>query len=130
VSPGTVAVLTTARIPGYRNCAVTLEFDPDSPLEVWLDFGCGDDYERVRWVFARDLLIDGLRKPVGHGDVSVAPAGERVAVLLDNGEESTTFYLPRFSVQKFVAKTLRSVPRGREVGDFDQELAEWLDGAR
>jgi hypothetical protein len=128
-----VAVLTTARKPGYRTRAVSLRYDAADPLAVRADFGCNDDEdERIEWTFARDLLIDALDAgSAGPSDVVVTVLGDAVELRLWNGREpAETTYLPTKVVRGFVDATLVLVPRGREVGDFDQELAEWLDGAR
>jgi hypothetical protein len=45
----------------------------------------------VAWVFARNLLVDGVNFPVGYGDVSIFPPLTRrhqyMEIILDPGDE-------------------------------------------
>ena len=57
----------TAKVP----VAVDLGYDSEDPFAVTATFR-GDD-GAVEWVFARDLLHEGLDRPSGEGDVQVWP---------------------------------------------------------
>ncbi|WP_329121486.1 SsgA family sporulation/cell division regulator [Streptomyces sp. NBC_01465] len=62
---------------GNRSVPVALRYDPViSPDDIHVVFPGGSD-----WVFARDLLVTGLRTPVRSGDVGVWPCGRVQAVL-------------------------------------------------
>lgn len=52
-----------------------LLFRADDPYAVETVFDLGEG-EPVRWLFARDLLDEGLVHPVGDGDVHVAPGAD------------------------------------------------------
>src|ERR1044072_6700001 len=50
-----------------------LRYDPADPYAVHATFHTGAE-ETVEWVFARDLLAEGLHRPTGTGDVRGWPA--------------------------------------------------------
>src|SRR5690349_12653864 len=47
---------------------VDLEYDPSDPYAVRFTFHLPGDAP-VTWVFARELLLDGISRPTGEGDV-------------------------------------------------------------
>jgi hypothetical protein len=102
---------------------MTLIYDPLDPFAVTISFPGADD-----WVLARDLLIDGQRYPVGQGDVTVAPADDRLELCLSNGDESSVVYLDVAVAKRFLDLSLDLAPRGAEVMNFDRELDEILTG--
>lgn len=60
---------------------VELRYDSRKPYEVSLSFNAGKR-GRVDWVFARDLLADGLLADSGEGDVHVRPRFDDPAVVV------------------------------------------------
>ena len=50
-----------------------LRYDTADPYAVHATFHTGAE-ETVEWVFARDLLAEGLHRPTGTGDVRVWPS--------------------------------------------------------
>lgn len=99
---------------------VQLCYDPADPLAVSLQLvGAG---RQEHWVFARDLLADGLRSllPVGTGDVQVqatsvlTEVSRRVA-----GGPWETLRLPWWNTREFVRMSQELVPRGHESCDVD-----------
>lgn len=93
----------------------------DEPYAVTVSF-CAERGKWVEWVFARDLLIEGLEAPAGLGDLRVRPSEEDdEVVLLDisspNGD--ATFELDREGAEEFLANTLDLVPAGAECEHFD-----------
>lgn len=106
---------------------VELSYDPERPFEVRMVIhACIPS----RWTFARSLLVEGLTRPTGEGDVAVGPAGDRLAILLCNGEQAETVYLPRHVVEVFVNATLKAVPLGSELPQLrDADLYAWLEEA-
>lgn len=109
-----------------------LRFTTADPAAVRARFRWpGDEAE---WVFARDLLIDGLAGRAGVGDVVVQAERVRVALVLtgpcDGGEDETrTVFLPRTAVERFLRRAEELVPVDAPLPGFDAELAELLDGA-
>jgi hypothetical protein len=107
-----------------RALAARLEYHAEEPYEVRLVFHT-DRRDPVTWVFARDLLIEGLRRPCGSGDVRIRPAvdGDRplLSVLLVGEHDSALIELPAAEVGDFVLRTLRLVPKGEEVQRLDVE---------
>lgn len=128
-----VAHRTIARDAGGGRVVTVLTFRPDQPFEVAALFAT-TPADHVRWVFARDLLAEGLIQPCGDGDVQVSPVlDDEVRVDLCSPDGDVGLYLPRVHVAGFVDAIFAMVPAGRERLDFDAELAEllatsWLDG--
>jgi hypothetical protein len=87
----------------------------------------------VEWVFARDLLIDGLTEPTGEGDLRVSPDDvdpELIVMEIYAPSGSAIFSLDREDVEDFLAATLDLVPAGTESTHFDIDrlLAELTAG--
>ncbi|GAA3362487.1 hypothetical protein GCM10017744_053400 [Streptomyces antimycoticus] len=55
---------------------VELSYDSSDPYAVEITFHLPGDAP-VSWAFARELLLDGLSRPTGEGDVRIAPASPR-----------------------------------------------------
>lgn len=75
----------------------------------------------IEWVFARDLLLDGLTEPSGEGDLRVAPDEDPdlVALEIHAPGGSAAFTLDRHDTEEFLARTLELVPAGTESTHFD-----------
>jgi Streptomyces sporulation and cell division protein, SsgA len=98
-------------------------------------FHVGAD-DPVEWIFARDLLADGLMTPEGDGDVRVWPSLETdpddeeygarsvLNIELSSPFGEAHFEAPADAIASFLDRTYRIVPVGREtdVIDFDAEL--------
>jgi hypothetical protein len=99
---------------------VVMTYDPTDPLAVSLRVaGLGRD---ECWVFARDLLADGLRSlvPVGTGDIHV----QATSVLTEISRRTVdglweTLRLPWWNTREFIRLSQIEVPRGRESCDVD-----------
>lgn len=67
-----------------------LRYDTADPYAVHATFHTGAE-ETVEWVFARDLLAEGLHRPTGTGDVRVWPSRSHgqgvVCIALSSPEE-------------------------------------------
>ena len=113
----------TAKVP----VAVDLGYDVDDPFAVTAAFR-GDE-GTVEWVFARDLLHEGLDRPSGEGDVQVWPsstAGSSVVCLsLSSPSGRALFEVPLGELAEFLGRTYAAVPTGAEADhvDVDAELA-------
>lgn len=129
-----VSVYTYARhVDSTTEVRVRLTFDPARPFEVLA--ALSNRWQTVTWSWSRDVLADALREPTGMGDVHMWPDGDEIRVKLQGLDDDDEFFievlaLPRRDVERFVFRTARVVPRGREPQhDWDRELAELLDGA-
>lgn len=121
-------------IPGAASMTVfaTLGYDIDDPYAVNVAFrtGTGGAAEVVEWVFARQLLTDGVGGAVGSGDVQVWPAtsleGDEVVCLsLSSPSGRALFELPLPELVEYLAMTYTVVPTGgeSELVDVEGELA-------
>ena len=98
---------------------VQLAYDPADPLAVSLHvIGAGRD---ERWIFARDLLADGLRSlvPVGHGDVHVQATSVLTEISRCADGRWETLRLPWWNTREFIRLSQVVVPRGHEACDVD-----------
>lgn len=100
-----------------------LRYDVADPYAVDAVFRTGDP-DGVRWVFARDLLADGLCRPSGDGDVTVAPLVDergRSLVLLElrSPDGHARLQAPAGKVGSFLATTYRICPAGTETDRID-----------
>jgi hypothetical protein len=118
-------------VPGGPSLPVIagLRYQADDPWAVRVAFhtgGEGDDV--VEWMFARQLLTDGVAVTVGEGDVRVWPSlvdGERVVNLaMASPSGSALFEIDRDALVEFLQQTYLAVPTGTEeqVVDLDAEL--------
>ncbi|MFE0451515.1 SsgA family sporulation/cell division regulator [Streptomyces sp. NPDC058914] len=89
----------------------------EDPYAVEAQFRTGGE-EKVRWVFARETLIAGLRTTAGAGDVKIWPSrtgGEDVVVIaLESPEGNALLEAPREALQTFLRRTSSVVPPGQE----------------
>ncbi|HEX3789831.1 MAG TPA: SsgA family sporulation/cell division regulator [Pseudonocardiaceae bacterium] len=94
----------------------------DEPFAVTVAF-CAERGRWVEWVFARDLLIDGLSRPAGIGDLRVRPGADRDSLVLEISSTggNAVFELDRESTEEFLATTLTLVPAGDEDDYFDAD---------
>jgi hypothetical protein len=112
----------------------TLAYDSASPFAVSAVFHTSEG--DVTWVFGRDLLEDGLRDPVGQGDVAVWPShatGHRVVcVSLASPSGSALLEADESDLVAFLDASFAVTPMGTEMDglDLDAELAALLgDGS-
>ena len=102
-------------------------------MHVTFRTGGTDGSEAVRWTFARQLLTDGVTRPVGEGDVQVWPlhgSGQPVVCLaLSSPSGRALFEVPLSDLVEFLTRTYAAVPTGSEAQhvDLDAELAALLD---
>jgi hypothetical protein len=106
-----LSVPVQARL-GYRS---------DDPYAVHVTFHITSD-NPVVWAFSRDLLVEGVFRPCGDGDVRVWPAkaeGRGVVLMaLSSPEGDALLQAPAARVSAWLERTLRMVPPGTE--------GEWL----
>ncbi|MFG2819529.1 SsgA family sporulation/cell division regulator [Kitasatospora sp. NPDC048365] len=109
---------------------VDLEYDADDPFAVALTFHLPGDAP-VTWVFARELMVDGISRPTGEGDVHIHPLGDdlgEVCIVLHSTEGDAMLRAAAAPLIAFLARTDRIVPMGQELsgGELDAQLASIL----
>ena len=122
-------------VPGGPSLPVLadLRYSADDPWAVRVAFQTGGEGDgTVEWMFARQLLTDGIAGTVGEGDVRVWPSmanGERVVNLaMASPSGSALFEIDRDALVEFLQQTYLAVPTGMEEDavDLDAELAVLL----
>jgi hypothetical protein len=97
--------------------AARLGYRTDDPYAVHLDFHVDSDHP-VHWTFARELLVEGVFRPCGHGDVRVWSARARgrgvVLMALSSPSGEALLEAPAAQVAAWLERTLRVVPPGGE----------------
>ncbi|CBG72666.1 MULTISPECIES: SsgA family sporulation/cell division regulator [Streptomyces] len=108
-----------------------LGFRSDDPYAVHITFHINSD-RPVHWTFARELLVEGVFRPCGQGDVRVWPtkvSGRGVVLMaLSSPDGDALLEAPAAAVSAWLERTLRVVPPGSEFDmlGFDDGLAELL----
>ena len=108
-----------------------LGFRSDDPYAVHITFHINSD-RPVNWTFARELLVEGVFRPCGHGDVRVWPtkvSGRSVVLMaLSSPDGDALLEAPAAAVSAWLERTLRVVPPGSEFAmlRIDDGLAELL----
>jgi hypothetical protein len=122
-------------VPGGPSLPVLagLRYAADDPWAVNVAFHTGGEGDgTVEWMFARQLLTDGITTTVGEGDVRVWPstkgADRIVNLAMASPSGSALFEIDRDGLVEFLQQTYLAVPTGAEdeVVDLDAELAVLL----
>ncbi|CAO5146714.1 Sporulation-specific cell division protein SsgB [Frankia sp. AiPs1] len=110
-------------------------FDKADPYAVGLRLRT-TDVRTVTWTFARQLLIDGIRRPAGVGAVEVRPDfhgdSRLLALSLTSASGRADVQLPYAPVAAFLRDAYAAVPPGAEGDqvDWNAELARLRDDSR
>lgn len=107
--------------------AAELLYDKSDPYAVAACFRTGLDIP-VRWVFARDLLAEGLYEPTGDGDVHVWPCldprGRAVVIIeLSSPDGEALLQASSAEVCEFLLRAEAVVPNGTEGDHLDVDDA-------
>lgn len=110
---------------------VHLSYHSRDPFAVQASFRTGNG-SAVDWVFARDILQDGLRAPSGSGDVRVRPMPQhahRVQLELSSPSGHAVFTTCAQTLGDFLGRTFAAVPHDTECSwlDFDVALSDLLN---
>ena len=110
---------------------VDLTYNSRDPYAVQASFRTGNG-TAVDWVFARDLLHDGLIGPTGTGDVRVQPMPlnpTRVQLELSSPSGHAVFTTCARALGEFLHRTYVAVPPETEYSwlDFDVALSDLLN---
>ncbi|MEU1160788.1 SsgA family sporulation/cell division regulator [Streptomyces sp. NPDC005921] len=110
-----------------------LSYRSADPYAVHVSFHVNSE-SPVHWTFARDLLVEGVFRPSGQGDVRVWPTkseGRSVVLMaLSSPDGDALLEAPIPQVSAWLERTLRVVPPGTEGGQLgiddalDQLLAQ------
>ncbi|MGN9756268.1 SsgA family sporulation/cell division regulator [Streptomyces sp. SD31] len=94
-----------------------LSYHSDDPYAVHVTFHINSE-QPVYWTFSRDLLVEGVFRPCGHGDVRVWPTkveGRGVVLMgLSSPDGDALLEAPAAQVSAWLERTLRVVPPGTE----------------
>ncbi|WP_404815492.1 SsgA family sporulation/cell division regulator [Streptomyces thermolineatus] len=104
--------------PGHTiEVPAVFRYLPSDPYAVHVTFHVGSP-SPVTWTFSRELLMEGVFRPCGHGDVRVWPAkaGTRgvVCMALTSPDGEALLEAPSSPVAAWLERTLRVVPPGTE----------------
>ncbi|MFF5502443.1 SsgA family sporulation/cell division regulator [Streptomyces roseolus] len=108
-----------------------LAYRTDDPYAVHMTFHIGSEHP-VNWTFARELLVEGVFRPCGQGDVRIWPTkvdGRSVILMaLSSPDGDALLEAPSAQVSAWLERTLRTVPPGTESErlGIDDGLAELL----
>ena len=108
-----------------------LVYRAEDPYAVHITFHIGSE-QPVNWTFARELLVEGVFRPCGHGDVRIWPTkvdGRSVVLMaLTSPDGDALLEAPAAIVSAWLERTLRVVPPGTEQDrlSLDEGLADLL----
>ena len=118
----------------------SLHYSGSDPYAIRMAFHVGAE-DPVEWIFARDLLADGLLKPEGDGDVQIWPSSSATGpdgyiqgplsvlnIKLSSPFGEAHFEAPAEAIASFLDRTYRIVRMGQETEaiDIDTELNSLL----
>ncbi|WP_409234411.1 SsgA family sporulation/cell division regulator [Streptomyces sp. PA5.6] len=120
--------------PRMPTIPATLHYDRRDPFAVRMSFPAPATLEgiEVYWTFARELLVHGVERAVGDGDVRVRPYGfDRTVVEFHAPEGTAIVHIRTGDLRRFLHRTMALVPAGQESRhvDLDQDLAELMRDA-
>ncbi len=108
-----------------------LSYGTDDPYAVHIAFHTGSA-NPVHWTFARELLVEGVFRPCGQGDVRVWPTkvDDRsvICMALTSPDGDALLEAPTTAVSAWLERTLRVVAPGQEseVLGMDEALEHLL----
>ncbi|MGW7070872.1 SsgA family sporulation/cell division regulator [Streptomyces sp. NPDC054855] len=125
-----VKCTVAAQLGTQRNTSMPvpaeLHYDLTDPCAVRLSLGAPLT-SPVDWVFARELLAQGLHLSAGIGDVLVTPLGphraRRVRITLRSATGSALVDIDAAEVDAFLQQSFALVPPGAESAHIDLDRA-------
>ncbi|WP_405912364.1 SsgA family sporulation/cell division regulator [Streptomyces sp. NBC_01020] len=94
-----------------------LSYSTADPYAVHVSFHICSDTP-VNWSFARELMVEGVFRPCGHGDVRIWPTKVNsksvVCIALSSPDGNALLEAPTAQVSAWLERTLRAVPPGSE----------------
>jgi hypothetical protein len=111
----TVQVLAPPDGPG--EVSVELRYDTGDPYAVRAMFRVAAD-QQISWVFARELLAEGMTGASGDGDVRIWPTRQEgsdlVCIVLRSPDGEALLQAQSVEVAEFLDASFALCPRGRE----------------
>lgn len=103
-----------------------LEYRAEEPYAVRATFRTGS--ADIEWMFARDLIAEGLSRPTGEGDVVVWPEDgddhHLVLIALNSPTGQAVLEADRSEIEQFLRRTYDIMPAGQESSALD--VASWI----
>ncbi|MDJ1133226.1 SsgA family sporulation/cell division regulator [Streptomyces iconiensis] len=94
-----------------------LSYRSNDPYAVHMAFHIGSECP-VHWTFARELLVEGVFRPTGQGDVRVWPtrveSRDVICMALSSPDGDALLEAPSLALSAWLERTLREVAPGRE----------------
>jgi len=94
-----------------------LAYRTDDPYAVHITFHVNSDAP-VNWTFARELIVEGVFRPCGHGDVRIWPAKVNgrgtICLALSSPDGEALLEAPSSPIAAWLERTLRVVAPGTE----------------
>lgn len=99
----------------------TMEYRADEPYAVYATFHTG--VADIGWVFARDLLVEGMQRPSGDGDIVISPEWHgrvpQVVLALNSPSGLAVMECDRSHIEVFLRHTYGIVAVGEESASLD-----------
>lgn len=119
--PATFEIVSAGAPPSPIMCE--LSYDASDPFAVTATFTLED--QSVTWTFARSLLLTGMYKPVGDGDIAVSPGLDdmhaSVYVELSTPHGTAVLRTRTARIAAFLDLTQQVVPTGQELDGVDMD---------
>lgn len=112
-------------VPGLcHRLDVGVNYDDADALVVSLVFDSAGELP-INWAISRDLLLEGLSRPSGVGDVHIRPADDgELLIVLRTPSGTARLFAPAAALESLLLRTLLLVPLGTEFapGALEREL--------
>ena len=95
----------------------TFQYFKSDPFAVTVVFM---DVKNTTWIFARQLLIDGIVSQTGEGDIRIHPEGDVVIIDLSPDGGFVSLTADKETIQDFLEKSYLVVIPGQEEIDMEQ----------
>ena len=99
----------------------SLEYRAEEPYAIRATFRTG--ITDIEWMFARDLLLEGLQRPSGEGDVVMWPERHDdvplLLIALNSPSGQAVLECDSAHVELFMRRTFQIVPIGEETASMD-----------
>lgn len=117
---------TTANTLGDpADLRVALSWDSRHPHEVVMD--CHATSGVVRWVFAWELLAEGVHTPAGIGNIHIRPAAPgSTEIVLRSPTARAVLHVPSGELIAFLAETWLVEPRPVTDAEIAAQIEQWV----
>lgn len=98
-----------------------LEYCIEEPYAIRATFRTG--LADIEWMFARDLMLEGLQRPSGEGDIVIWPENQGevplILIALSSPSGQAVLECDRPHIELFMRRTFDIVPIGHEPATID-----------